>query len=60
VTWILILTLFGATTQSGRAIASVPGFGSEQVCKLAGEQWVRIGSAAGTADRMFALCVRSK
>lgn len=53
-TWILILTLLGSTSQSGQAIAVIPGFKSLAECQAVGSVWLR--EAKFGAGRPTAVC----
>lgn len=56
--WILILFAHAGPMSDGdsMAITSVPGFTSEQVCKVAGEK--AKGMAFGTVKKIEYTCVR--
>lgn len=58
--WVLILTLIGATVQSGQAIEHISGFQSRQQCIDAGNLWIeQIRKAIdGSYRPARALCVR--
>jgi hypothetical protein len=60
--WILIITLFGSTSQSGKAVAGIE-FGTEQACIAARNAWLqdlprdKDGSLRFSGDVRI-LCVR--
>jgi hypothetical protein len=58
-TWILIITLIGATTQSGQSIAVIPGFITVQECRDAAAQWRSnvYNAAAGDSRPTAAVCI---
>lgn len=58
-TWILVLTLWGYTSQSGKAIDHIHGFKTQEACMAAGAAWLRSKPKNTNAD-ISALCLEQK
>jgi hypothetical protein len=56
-TWVLVLTLWGWTSQSGKAITHIDGFKSQTACVAAGQAWLD-SKPKGANSTTSALCLQ--
>jgi hypothetical protein len=59
-TWILVLTLLGSTSQSGRALHHIPGFKDKAACIASASAWMAEVHRMYEGERRSALCVEQK
>lgn len=57
--WVLVLTIWGSGSQSGRAIEHIPGFTSQAACMAAGDAWLK-SAPDSPYNRTTILCMEQK
>lgn len=58
--WILVLTIFGYSSQSGQSVTAINGFTSEAACMAAADAWIKQAYAVEyNSSYKRALCVKA-